>query len=160
MRTPIAAGLVLTGLVLVGCGGRRAVEIDSDGQLAGNRWTATLATPANLVGALQVKGTGWMGPGDGDDSSSTSAGVSISNSAPGGRHPWHVHVGRCGQDRGIFGPAGEYPLLEVGGDGEADADVDLPVPLPMQGQYFIDVHASPSNMGTIVACGNLAPPSR
>ena len=89
----------------------------------------------------------------------TEAYVSIENAAPGGQHPWHVHVGQCGQDRGIFGPADAYPILKVGGNGKADATAKVPVPMPRQGQYFINVHASATNMGTIVACGNLAPPA-
>ena len=47
----------------------------------------------------------------------------------------------------------------MNGDGKADADAILPLVMPRTGQYFVNVHASASNMGTIVACGNLAPPS-
>jgi hypothetical protein len=46
----------------------------------------------------------------------------------------------------------------VNGDGKATATADLPVAMPMSGQYYINVHASASNMATIIACGNLAPP--
>jgi hypothetical protein len=60
----------------------------------------------------------------------------------------------------VLGPADAYPILKVGGNGQADADADLALPLPTTGQYFINVHASAANMGTILACGNLAPPSR
>jgi hypothetical protein len=71
-----------------------------------------------------------------------------------------VHIGSCGSDQGILGPANGYPPLKVNGDGRADADAVLPIELPRQGQYFVNVHASAANMSTIVACGNLAPPSR
>ena len=64
------------------------------------------------------------------------------------------------QDQGILGPPDAYPILKVGGDGKAEAEAKLEMPEPAQGQYFINVHASPANMGTIVACGNLAPPSQ
>lgn len=157
MRTTLAAGLIVSAMAL-GCGGR-SVEIDPDAQLVANRWNATLSTPAGLAGALQVKGTGWMGLRK-KDSSETEAYVAIENAAPGGRHPWHVHVGQCGSDQGVLGPADAYPILKVGGNGKADATAKLSLMLPRQGQYFINVHASPSNMGTIVACGNLAPPSQ
>jgi hypothetical protein len=84
----------------------------------------------------------------------------IQNAVPGGEHPWHVHMGQCGSDRGIFGAASAYEPLRVGSDGSAEERAELQVPVPATGQYFINVHASRNNMGTIVACGNLAPPSR
>ncbi len=90
----------------------------------------------------------------------TRAQVSISNASPGGRHPWHVHRGQCGQDQGILGPADAYEPLRVDSDGKASQTAELSIPLPRSGSYFINVHASASNMSTIVACGNLAPPAR
>jgi hypothetical protein len=152
-------GLVLASLAGVACGGGRAVEIDPAQQLVGTRWNATLATPAELAGASQVRGAGWMGA-DQKDSSRIAASVSVSNAVPGGRHPWHVHVGQCGNDQGILGDAQAYDLLEVRGNGQAEASATLDIPVPVSGQYFINVHASPENLGTIIACGNLAPPSR
>ena len=159
MRITMAAGLAIAALAGAACGGSRAVEIDPAQQLVGTRWNATLATPAQLAGASQVRGTGWMGA-DQRDSTRTRASVSITNAVPGGRHPWHVHVGQCGNDQGILGGAEAYEILEVGGNGQAQADANLSLPVPGAGQYFINVHASPANLGTIIACGNLAPPSR
>jgi hypothetical protein len=155
----MAAGLAFAALAGAACGGSRAVEIDPARQVVGTRWNATLATPTQLAGVSQVRGTGWMGA-DQRDSTRTRASVSINNAVPGGRHPWHVHVGQCGNDQGILGGAEAYPILEVGGNGQAQADAELALPVPGGGQYFINVHASPENLGTIIACGNLAPPSR
>jgi len=152
-------GLMLGTLGLVACGGGRSVEINPQDAVVGSRWNATLATPAQLVGASQVRGTAWMGQRD-RDSSRTRASVSIENAVPGGRHPWHVHVGQCGSNGGILGPANAYRPLDVGGNGRAESVAELPVPLPASGQYFVNVHASPNNLGTIIACGNLAPPIR
>jgi len=157
MRIPMAAGLVLASLAGAACGGSRAVEIDPAQQVVGNRWNATLATPAELAGVSQVRGRGWMGA-DQRDSARTRASVSISNAVPGGRHPWHVHLGQCGNDQGILGGAEAYQILEVGGNGQAEASAALALPVPVSGQYFINVHASPDNLGTIIACGNLATP--
>lgn len=159
MRKVLTVGLVTVLLGAGACGGGRPVEINPREQMVGTRWNATLATPAELVGASQVNGTGWMGADD-RESSRTQAAVSISNAVPGGRHPWHVHVGQCGNDQGILGEAQAYPLLEVRNNGEAEASAELGIPVPASGQYFINVHASPNNLGTIVACGNLAPPIR
>ena len=158
MRPTIAAVLGLAALY--GCGGRRSVELNPKEQaVATSRWTATLVTPPELAGAMQVRGTAWMAPKEKDTSESEAA-VSISNAAPGGVHPWHVHIGRCGMDQGILGPAGAYKPLKVDGDGRAKATAELPLPAPGSGQYFVNVHASASNMRTIIACGNLAPPVR
>jgi hypothetical protein len=132
------------------------VAISDSGPSYGSRWNATLATPAALTGALDVHGTAWMAPATGH----TTAGVSISNAAPGGTHPWHIHEGRCGGNGPILGPADAYPPLNVANDGTASAQANLDIPLPESGDYYVNVHASSDNMGTIIACGNLAPPSR
>jgi hypothetical protein len=97
---------------------------------------------------------------DAEDQGRTRAAVEIRNAVPGGRHPWHVHRGQCGSDQGILGPADSYKPLEVEGDGRASETAKLSVQLPRSGSFFINVHASARNMSTIVACGNLAPPSR
>ena len=144
--------------VLSACGGRQPVEISPSAQSVATRWNGTLSTPAQLAGALQIRGQAWMGAAE--DGGQSEAHVEIANAAPGGVHPWHVHRGRCGADQGIFGPADAYEPLEVDGDGRASSTAELSVPLPKAGSYFVNVHASRQNMGTIVACGNLAPPAR
>jgi hypothetical protein len=154
-----AVGLLFCLSGLVACGGGGGVEIDPEREVAANRWNAILSTPNQLAGVVQIKGSGWM-MGDQKDPGETMAFVSIANAVPGGEHPWHVHLGRCGVDRGIFGPAKNYRPLRVDGKGRAEAKAELPVPAPSAGEYFINVHASVNNMRTILACGNLAPPSR
>lgn len=157
MRSVVSAGLIAAAATLAACGGH-AVKIDPKAQPVSNRWNAVLATPAGLAGAIQVRGTGWLAP-DPKDSAKSKAHVEITNAAPGGVHPWHVHRGQCGNDMGVLGPADAYKALKVGGNGEAKADADLAIPMPTAGNYFVNVHASAQNMGTIVACGNLAPPA-
>jgi hypothetical protein len=159
MRTSIAAALGLSALALASCGGRRAVELNPEQDMVSSRWNATLATPAELAGATQVRGRAWMGVSR-KDSAETEASVSIANAAPGGVHPWHVHIGRCGADQGILGPPDAYEPLKVDNDGRAEATAKLALPAPRSGQYFVNVHASADNMRTIIACGNLAPPVR
>ncbi|HEU5303724.1 MAG TPA: hypothetical protein VFU40_03685, partial [Gemmatimonadales bacterium] len=68
--------------------------------------------------------------------------------------------GQCGSDQGIFGPADAYKPLKVGGNGRVTTEAVLPLPAPRTGDFFVNIHASARNMGTIVACGNLAPPAR
>ncbi|HJR17456.1 MAG TPA: hypothetical protein VJ808_11430 [Gemmatimonadales bacterium] len=150
---------LLLALLVISCGGRQAVEIDPNTVPVQNRWNGTVASPPELGGIVAIRGSGWMGPHE-EDTGRTQAQVSISNAVPGGEHPWHVHRGRCGSDQGIFGPADAYKPLKVGGNGRASSTAELPVPSPRTGQFFINIHASARNMATIVACGNLAPPSR
>jgi hypothetical protein len=159
MRHSEAAILLGVTLSAAACGGGKKVEIDPDRELVGTRWNAVLSTPANLAGAVQVKGSGWMA-GEKGDTTKTRAFVSIQNAVPGGEHPWHVHLGRCGEDRGILGPADAYGPLQVGSNGQAQESAVLALPVPVAGQYFVNVHASRNNLKTIIACGNLAPPSR
>lgn len=135
---------------------KHAVQISSGEVSYSKRWNASLATPAELAGAIQVHGSAWMAPGQ--STNTTLVNVSISNAAPGGVHPWHVHRGQCGNDQGIVGQASDYPALRVGNDGTASAQITLPLPMPSSGSYFVNVHASPTNMGTSIACGNMAPP--
>ena len=148
----------LSGLLLLACGGGRAASINTSALGVGDRWNATLATPSELIGAVQVTGTGWMAADD--DPAETRAGATLANATPGGEHPWHVHVGRCGSNGAIVGDAAAYRPLKVGGNGRAEATARLSLPLPRSGEFYINVHASATNLGTIIACGNLAPPTR
>jgi hypothetical protein len=159
MKTLMVAGLTVLGLALISCGGRQAVEINPDAQPLANRWNGTLSSRPELTGVSDIRGQGWMA-GDPKEQGQTRAHVEISNAVPGGRHPWHVHRGQCGSDQGILGPADAYQPLKVEDDGRASGTATLPIPVPRSGSYFINIHASPRNMSTIVACGNLAPPAR
>jgi hypothetical protein len=160
MKIRLTAAAAVAAMSIFGCGGgSKAVEINPGAKPVGTRWNAVLATPASMVGAVQIQGTGYM-EADADNPQQTHAHVSIRNAAPGGEHPWHVHVGRCGTDQGIFGPPESYGILRVGDKGLAEGDATIPLAFPRAGQYFVNVHASKENMGTIVACGNLAAPAR
>jgi hypothetical protein len=159
MEVHSAASLILCAFGAVSCGGHQPVELSAKNQPLTPRWNATLTTPASLAGALQIRGTGWMAAND-KNADQTMAQAQIENAAPGGLHPWHVHRGRCGSDQGILGPADAYKPLKVDGGGRATATATLDIPIPTSGDFFVNVHASTANMGTIVACGNLAPPSR
>jgi hypothetical protein len=158
MKAGIIASM-LSIVSLASCGGGHPVEINPDAQSVATRWNGTLSTPPQLVGVSEVRGQAWMG-GDPKDPGQTQAHVEISNAVPGGRHPWHVHRGQCGSDQGPLGPADSYKPLEVAGNGRASETAVLPVPFPHTGSFFVQVHASARNMGTIMACGNLAPPAR
>jgi hypothetical protein len=114
------------------------------------QWTATLAS---LSGST-VTGTATTAPSD--NAEQTRASVTISGAEPGAVHPWHIHSGRCGDNGPIVGPASAYPPLTASAEGAASVTANLPYATPMSGSYYVNVHRSPTEMGTIVACGNLA----
>ncbi|MGH7720475.1 MAG: hypothetical protein ACREON_16715 [Gemmatimonadaceae bacterium] len=161
MIAPRVVALLLMAALQLSCNPFRreqAVEITTSDIPLNARWNGTLGTPSTLAGAVQIRGSTWMGSPEG--SSSTTAEVRVSNATPGGRHPWHVHQGQCGSDGGIWGDASDYGTIAIDNDGNGSARATIDLPTPSSGNYYVNVHAAPNNLGTIVACGNLAPPSR
>lgn len=124
-----------------------------------SRWRASLVSPAALAGAVQMRGTATMQP-TGSEQGSTLLSVSISNATPGGVHPWQVRRGQCGADAGPFSGSAVYQSLKIGDDGRGEAGTTVPAVTPNVGDFFVTVYASAANTETVVACGNLAPPSR
>ena len=160
MRTTARSALL--ALILTGSGcGMFGSDPEPTTQIAPNdaerrfTWTANLVTPSDLAGAMQVRGTAqWARRGE----AASVVTVTITNATPGGVHPWHVHQGRCGDNGPIVGDASAYRPLAVNDKGAASATATLTIPIPLSGEYYVNVHALASNMGTIISCGNLAPP--
>ena len=147
------------GVMLAGCLFHHAEQIAPSPTVPLRaRWNGTLESPQSLAGAGQIHVNSGMGPGTATDSSRTAVSITITNATAGGVHPWAVRQGQCGTDQGPFGAALSYPLLKIDGDGTASAQLTLTEPTPSTGQYYVYVLASPSNTGTIIACGNLAEP--
>ena len=123
-----------------------------------SRWRASLVTPASLVGAVQMNGAATMQPGR--SNANTDFTLSIANATPGGLHPWQVHRGQCGADDGVVGSAEAYRSIKVGDNGRGTATATVSMTTPTSGSYFVTVQASAANPEMIVACGNLAAPTR
>jgi hypothetical protein len=85
----------------------------------------------------------------------TQATVMLAGAMAGTVHPWHIHSGSCGQGGPVVGPPTAYTALSVGADGTATVVVTLPFATPTSGAYYVNIHASPSDMGTIVSCADL-----
>ena len=155
MRIAYAVSAAL--LVIAGCSqtpkvetdpasGRVDVDMERPGQA--ETWHATLAP----VGGSGVSGT--ASARDMDDA--THARIDIRGGQSGGVHPWHIHQGQCGDANApVVGPASAYPPLTVGSGGTASAQAHVPVELNEATNYIVNVHASASDMGTIIACGDL-----
>ncbi|MFI5248855.1 MAG: hypothetical protein ACHQTF_02735 [Gemmatimonadales bacterium] len=121
----------------------------SEGQ--GMKMTATL-TPAK---GGTIAGTASVEPGTG--AGTTVATVSLTGAKPGAVYPWHVHVGKCGMTPGgkVWGDPSAYKPLTAGSDGTAKGTATISMAVPASGDYYVNIHASPSDMATIVSCGNL-----
>lgn len=125
--------------------GRTDVDVQAPG--TPQTWKATLSS----VGGSTVTGTA-SGTTAHD---STNVTVTITGATAGATHPWHIHDGKC-SDSGapVVGDASAYPPLVVGADGSATATAHIAVKLNEARNYIINIHASPANMATIVACGD------
>jgi hypothetical protein len=127
--------------------GAGKVDVDVQPPGAAEGWKGTL----NAVGGSGVTGTA-TGTTANDMSNVV---VNISGAKAGATHPWHVHEGKCSDASApIAGPASAYPPLVVGADGRATAEAHLSFKLNEAKDYIINVHASPTNLATIVACGD------
>jgi hypothetical protein len=125
--------------------GRADVDVQRPG--ADQNWRGTLSP---------VGGSGVSGMARGTSGHNmTHVTVSVSGAQAGARLPWHVHEGQCGQGSPpIVGPASAYPVMTVGADGRATAQAHLNLDLNEAKSYIVNVHASPTNLGTIVSCGD------
>ena len=151
--------LTLTALsTVVACAGRRQVgQINPMNASSSTQWNATLSTPSGMTGAVDVDGIASLAATGASTSLVT---VSITNAAPNGAHPWHLYQGQCGDAGATIVASGTaYPPLNVDKYGKATAAATLPMALPTSGSYFVAVNASETNMQTVLACGNLAPPN-
>ncbi|HEX3236701.1 MAG TPA: hypothetical protein VHR41_21080 [Gemmatimonadales bacterium] len=135
----------------------QAVQVSAKDENLNSRWHANLATPANLAGAVQMNGSASMTPAK--TAGNTTVSLDLANASPGGLHPWQLHRGQCGSDKGVVGSADAYPVAKVGGNGRATVTANLPYDTPTAGSYFVMVRASAGNDAVTVACGNLAPPT-
>lgn len=160
MRTPILLTLAVSTLAMVACNPFRrdpVTEVSRDTNVNA-RWNAALVTPAALAGAVQMNGTATMQPAA--DGATTDFSIRVANATPGGLHPWQVRRGQCGMDDGMFGPASAYGSMKIGDDGRGETGATIEERTPTMGNYFVVVYASEANPSTVVACGNLAAPSR
>lgn len=160
MSTPRVLGVAAAIVALSACNPFRQqapVQVSTRDASLNTRWHANLASPATLSGAVQMSGSASMAPAA--DGAGTVVLLELANAAPGGVHPWEARLGQCGSESPLFGTSGEYTPIEVGRNGEASGTASIALRTPVTGQYHVVVHASAANRGTVVACGNLAPPT-
>jgi hypothetical protein len=72
------------------------------------------------------------------------------NGSDGGPHPAHIHPGSCAD----LDPTPAFPLEDVV-DGRSETEVDVTTSDLTAGEYAINVHESPENADTYVACADV-----
>lgn len=156
----LSPALALAALTLGACSmlkSKPAVEMSTADVNLNSSWHASIASPPDLAGAVQMSGTASMAPGT--KRGTTQVLLNIGNTSPGGVHPWAIHLGQCNSDQGVFGDPQNYPPLRVGSDGTGLSNATVAINTPISGSYFVSVQASPANSELTVACGNLAAPT-
>ena len=165
IRSSLYPITVAGALALVACNPLRSpikqdpvVQVNNRDGNVNSRWHGTLATPSTLAGAVQMTGQISMAPAE--KAGNTHVVLLLANASPGGLHPWQLHRGQCGMDEGVFGTVENYNAIKVDEGGRASVTANVPLPMPSDGRYFVSVGASAANAETIVACGNLASPTK
>jgi hypothetical protein len=158
MRT-ILGGLCALA-VFAGCSQTPRVHLDPETGRADVDMEASGESWEEWTGQIQGMGAGARMAGSATarvQESGTHAMVTLRGARAGDQLPWHVHEGSCDTPGGaIVGPPAAYPPVSVTSTGQATAMADLPgVRLNEAGRYKVNFHASPTDMGTIVACANL-----
>lgn len=122
--------------------------------------SVAIAAPMKWGGKLMPQGgttvAGSVSVEPGSSASSTHATVTITGGEAGVTYPWHVHSGKCGDNGAVVGQAGAYTPIKIGKDGNGKVNVTLPFAIPDNGAYYVNIHKSATDMGTIVSCGNLS----
>jgi hypothetical protein len=151
--------LVLAACVVAGSTGCLRVQrdpatgnadVDVENPLkSGESWKGTITGRSNWTGA---SGTATARV-EGDNTLAT---LLLTGLPQGGPYPWHVHDGTCATGGPIVGDASAYPPLMVGADGRTEANARLVnLKLNEAKKYHVNVHRSPSDLATIIACGEL-----
>jgi hypothetical protein len=138
--------LILAMVALAACSARGddADDIQPVSNVVGD-WDGNLAAVNNsgVRGSARAQSAGLA----------TGAALTIAGATAGAQHPWHIHRGVCGDGGPIVGNATDYPVLTVGADGNASATATIRVALNENESYYVNVHRSPTDLGTIVSCG-------
>lgn len=149
--------LGLVSAALIGITGTAAAQ--STGSTGGHAGHGVPSTPAaqpmqHLMATL-VAPSGARAPSGMVMAHGTTVELTLAGDQAGATRPWRVHRGTCTDDQGVVGDVSKFAPVTIGTDGKGAAKATLGAPLADGGVYFVAVHASTSDMKTIVACGSL-----
>ena len=157
-------GVALVALEATGCAAFRrpaaptAQVADRNTEAnVGSRWHVAFASPD--ASARPPEMDGWASMRSGESRANTSILLNVTHATPGAVHPWQLHHGRCGADRGIYGPASAYEPVTVDAEGRGAGQATVRMPLPGEGPFFVRIAASAAAPDSIIACGDLVPPT-
>ena len=148
------ATLAVALLLTAGC--TKTVNVETDPKTGRTDVDVQPPGPEDWTGTLSaVGGAGIIGSATGTTATNkTTITVNIAGGKAGDSLPWHVHEGKCGDaNPPIVGDAAAYAPLVVGANGTATGTATINVKLNEAGSYIVNVHASPTNLATIVSCG-------
>jgi hypothetical protein len=134
-----------------------AVQMHRDGETMASQWNGTLAATADR-GATALTGVVTATPGL--DGASTYVSVTLASARPGTSYAWRLREGQCGGSGGVVGPGVAYRALAVNEQGHAAAAASLPLRLATNARYHVRVGAFAADSEAVVACSDLAPPTR
>jgi hypothetical protein len=134
----------------------QATDRNTEANVA-SRWHVVFASTDASTGRPPMEG--WASMRSGASRANTSILLNVTHADPGTVHPWALHHGRCGADRGIYGPAAAYEPLTVDAEGRGAGQATVRMPLPAEGPFFVRVAASTASPETVVACGDLVAPT-
>lgn len=149
MRNSRILTAVALASIAAGCAVRPGTP---DSQLApGAQWTATVVptTVSAIHGTVTFIRT--------EPQTQTRVIFALSDGIANTVLPWHVHYGVCGNDQLIVGTPSNYPPLVIDQTGKLRAVALLPVELTTKSTYVVHLHASPTEMHTVIACAPLVP---
>ncbi len=127
--------------------GRMDVDVESPAK-RGEEWKAEL-TGQNAYSGVSASAVARVIAG------TTTTTLNVRGGMPGARHPWHIHSGTCATGGPIVGEPASYPPIVIGSEGTATQSAQVQVQLNEAQRYHVNIHLSPTEMGTIVACGDL-----
>lgn len=142
-RLACLAGLLL----LAACAPRQQVRGAESRQIVDWRGQLEPVNDSGVRGAVAIR----TGHGQ------TGVSVSIAGARPGSMHPWHIYSGACGSGGSIVGSTSAYPVLQVNSTGDASASAMLDVALHSGASYYVNISASPTDVETVLACGQVRP---
>lgn len=77
--------------------------------------------------------------------------VELELEGTGDEHPVHIHEGTCDDIQ----PESAYNLENVGRDGASTTLIDVSLPELIEGDYVIDLHLAPDQLGLLIACAGI-----
>jgi hypothetical protein len=136
---------------------RPAVQLHRDGATVASQWNGVLAPPAARGGATPL--TEALAATPGLDGTCTYVHVSMAGAAPGATQPLAAARGAVRRGRGRGRQRRRVRHARANDQGRAAAAATVPLRLAPRARYHVRVSASAADPETVVAWGDLTPPT-